>query len=160
MAAGLKESTASIKTFILMTAERWSLPRQTSTQDYGMRKEELILCRKEHQGWGPCVDKLVWNSVWGTPGRAEGSDPVEHPVWAKPSLLMWTLIHQRLVHPHNGMPVQNKKRNALYTCNNLDKSQRLYAEWKSQFQSILYNFLYMTLLNRQNYSNGEQFSSC
>ena len=42
----------------------------------------------------------------------------------------------------------------------LHKSQRLYAEWKSQFQSIVYHFLYMTLLNRQNYSNGEQFSSC
>lgn len=30
---------------------------------YGMGKEELVPCGKENQGRGPCVDKLVLNSL-------------------------------------------------------------------------------------------------
>ena len=129
-----------------------SSKRDTHTRDYGMRKEELVLCRKEHQGWGPCLrDNWEGGGQWSS-GASSVSKAL--PSYVDP------VIQQRLVHPYNGISVQNKKRNAVYTCNNLDKSQRLYAEWKSQFQNILYHFLYMTLLNRQNYSNGEQFSSC
>lgn len=65
-----------------------SSKRDIHTKDYGMREEELVLCRKENQGWGPCVDKLVLSSVGGTPRKVGGSDPAEDPVWAKARLFV------------------------------------------------------------------------
>lgn len=70
----------SIKTFILMTAERWSLPREThihGTMGWG-RRNWFFVGKNTRAG----------DRVWGTPGKVEGSDPAEHPVWAKPCLLM------------------------------------------------------------------------
>ena len=48
------------------------------------------------------------------------------------------MIKQTVVYSHHGTLLSNEKEPTPNTCNNLDRSQRHYAEWKSQFQKVKY----------------------
>lgn len=68
----------------------------------------------------------------------------------------------KLVHPHHGILLCNKKEQAIGTCNNLDVSSENYADWEKSIPKdyILYNSIYITFLKCQNYTEEEQISGC
>lgn len=64
-------------------------------------------------------------------------------------------VKQTVLYPYHEILLRNKKEWTTDTHNNLDG---FYGEWetKNNFKKcILYNFIYITLLKWQNYSNGE-----
>ena len=120
--------------------------RDVHMKGYGMGKEELVPCGKENQGRGPCVDKLVLNSLWGTPGNVEGSDPAEDPAWAKAlpfcAKAQWFSKYWSI---HTMEYRSEIKRTALFihatTRINL---KGIMPSEKASFKTLLYHFLYMT----------------
>lgn len=55
-----------------------------------------------------------------------------------------------IVYPDNDLLLSNKKEQVIDICNNLDESQRHYAEWKKRVQKVtrlsLYDILENTIL--------------
>ena len=61
----------------------------------------------------------------------------------------WT-DKQTVVHPYNGIPLSNKREQIIDICNNLDDSQRHYAECKKPDTEdyILFYSIYMTVVDK------------
>lgn len=58
---------------------------------------------------------------------------------------------------NHGLHLNRKKKQTTDTCNNLDGSPEINAEWKIQFQKVIYGFiLCITCWKWQNHRNGCQ----
>lgn len=57
-----------------------------------------------------------------------------------------------MAHLYNGILLNKEKEGTMDTCNNMDESQRYYANWKKQDLSnyVLYDFIYMKFWKRHN----------
>ena len=68
----------------------------------------------------------------------------------------------RWVNPYHGILLSNEKEQATDTCNNLDVSSEIYAEWEKPIPKdyLLCDSIYITLLKWQNYTDEEQISGC
>lgn len=60
------------------------------------------------------------------------------------------------------MLTDNKKKQTLDTCNNMDQSQKYYAKWKKPNTKgyILYDSVYFIFMKRQNYGGGNHICGC
>lgn len=66
-----------------------------------------------------------------------------------------------MVQPHYWILLNSGMKRNNDTCNNVDRTQENYAEWKKKTNLkvyILYNSTYLTFLKQQNYRDEEQIS--
>ena len=71
------------------------------------------------------------------------------------------MVKQVMVHPCHGIPLSSKKEQTLDTCNNLEKSQRNYFEWKKSVSEVMYYVsrpMYNAFLKQQ--IREREFSGC
>ena len=95
---------------------------------------------------GPAIPLLYMNAYSSSVHNHQKEEQLKCP---SIQMFVW-LDKQVLVHPHNGILLSNKKECTIYICNNLDESQRHYAEWKSQFQNISVCFPVYDILEKTN----------
>lgn len=72
------------------------------------------------------------------------------------------MVKQTVIHSYHGVLLSNKTEQTIDMCNNFDGSQRHYAEKKKKTSKDhkWYDSIYVIVLKRHIYRDGEEISGC